>query len=787
EASTASFAACLKHFRSCLDTMSVLVALGADVTAAALLDITQELMLDELKSCFLAGISSAENPFTAGMALSVAIETAVRMLPERERRNLSDLQCKLDELLLEVLERLPQSIHRFPRGIDGCVAIFEPETVGVRAAGYRGPLMLALQEGQFTETICVSPLVFEYMSHKFISGLPMPWDSEDHITSTYDRQRGSFSDTDGMVAASGLGRLMQGLRRSSQGRLDRPRDWEKLLSSTIYPGAQFVVAGVITKPMAFYKVPSIRMALDFIVHLFMLAVYTAVVLEDDDGTVSKSEIALMFHVVAEIVSEVGQMSASFHEYVQDEWNWLESISLLLLAGALFYRIGNSDGETGRALFALSAPLVFSRVLFFGQVLRRQGLVVQAITIMIGEILQFALVIGVIMMGFTVAFFAIFSGERSFGDIWLDVFKAMLGEVGVFDEFFDDIYGTVGRFLLVIYLLVMAVMLLNLLIAILSTEHAKIEQGSDIAFRVSKVRIMKLYSRIVDKDSQPPPFNLVQLTLALPFLAVDRICKTSTHGKVKRMVGGFVFWLVMGPLSVLALWGLCVASIPSVVLALWRGTLNNRFRGTASVYFVFSTCIAVLFRVLCVPVILSALWENAGAVEYYSAAKDLVLSLFRGEGEGAAEISPSAHDEQQQQQHRGESNTLSVAELLKRARGGKSVREIWVYLDDLASTADVHGQRTEKNSPATAEHLNRTRSQLQSSSEKRGQALLVHLQSIDVAVRTGVQELGQRVNHRVDALDSRVDERLDRLEEKMAAMVAEYLAKLGESSALAKKS
>lgn len=81
---------------------------------------------------------------------------------------------------------------------------------------------------------------------------------------------------------------------------------------------------------------------------------------------------------AEIVSEAGQMHANFYEYVQDEWNWLESISLVLLAGALFYRIRNSDGFTGRALFAISAPLVSSRVLFFGQVLRRQGLVVQVL-------------------------------------------------------------------------------------------------------------------------------------------------------------------------------------------------------------------------------------------------------------------------------------------------------------------------------------------------------------------------------------------------------------------------
>ena len=89
-----------------------------------------------------------------------------------------------------------------------------------------------------------------------------------------------------------------------------------------------------------------------------------------------SGIAPSPHEQAEIVSEAGQMYSSFHEYVKDEWNWLESFSLLLLAGALFYRIGDSDGQTGRALFSLSAPLVFARVLFFGQVLRRQGLVVQ---------------------------------------------------------------------------------------------------------------------------------------------------------------------------------------------------------------------------------------------------------------------------------------------------------------------------------------------------------------------------------------------------------------------------
>ncbi|CAB1120300.1 unnamed protein product [Ectocarpus sp. CCAP 1310/34] len=72
----------------------------------------------------------------------------------------------------------------------------------------------------------------------------------------------------------------------------------------------------------------------------------------------------------------------------------------------------------------------------------------------GEMLQFALVLGTIMMGFTV---------------WLAVFKAMLGEVSVFSENYEDsVHRDVARVLLVVYLAVVAVMLLNLFIAVLSS-------------------------------------------------------------------------------------------------------------------------------------------------------------------------------------------------------------------------------------------------------------------------------------------------------------------------------
>jgi len=73
--------------------------------------------------------------------------------------------------------------------------------------------------------------------------------------------------------------------------------------------------------------------------------------------------------------------------------------------------------------------------------------------------------------FCPALFFVIAAAPAVFQVWLGVFKAMLGEVSVFDELdsgddFVYIYRVVGRALLVVYLIIVAVMLLNLLIAVL---------------------------------------------------------------------------------------------------------------------------------------------------------------------------------------------------------------------------------------------------------------------------------------------------------------------------------
>ena len=82
--------------------------------------------------------------------------------------------------------------------------------------------------------------------------------------------------------------------------------------------------------------------------------------------------------------------------------------------------------------------------------------------------------------------------------------------------------------------------------LVSTEHAKVEQQQDRAFRVSKVRIMKLYGRMVEGDQLPTPFNLLQLALWLPFSVVDRVFGIDTSTKIVHEFGVGIAWLMLGP-------------------------------------------------------------------------------------------------------------------------------------------------------------------------------------------------------------------------------------------------
>eukprot|EP00903_Cladosiphon_okamuranus_P011810 g11098.t1 len=737
EACTTSFAACVKE-PHLLQNLSVLFAYGAEVSSMDLVELARLVSLDQLKACFLDGLSLVDNPFPAGSHLSVAIENALDSASAAERRALSGLQETLDDVLVEVLERLPRAVAEFPGGVNGCAVIFEPEIAGTRGENYRGPVRLALSEKKWGQTFCASPLVFEYISHKFTAGLPDLKDTGNLLGKAAGAHSGSpaegrdFLYSTQMVANSVLGRMMQGsgLMEWGSESTRRPRDWDRILGGTLLPGAQFIAIGVLTRPKSYYKVPALRMLLDFCAHLLVLSLYTTVALRDHDVEVTVAEMVLKFYILAELVQG----------FIQREWDWLDMSAIFLLASATIANLLLSSGNVGRALFAVSAPLLFARLLFFGKIFKRQGVVIQAIGIMLNELAHFGLVLGVIMMGFTLGFFVLFFDEINYSDIWLDVFKAMLGETDVFEDFYEDALGEIAKLLLVVYLFVVSILLLNLLIAVLSTAHARIDEAQERAFTSSKIGFITLYSGHVEKDSVPAPFNLVQFALWLPAVAIDRLwVRDGCHrlsANVARVTGVFFFWLVLGPLGFLATWPLWVLSVPHRVRAVSRGT---SWRGLA-----WQILAVVMLHTMGVPFIMFALWIKSGMELLMSFLKSVGASL-RGRVSSKAEIKTTPSNRYDVYEHRRDS--VSVTEMLNRAPGSPSVREILGRFEE-TSRAERAQLQEEQSHPATVAHIMEMRDHLASTSRKECATLLSRLESDNAILSARVDALAETVKRRI---------------------------------------
>lgn len=79
---------------------------------------------------------------------------------------------------------------------------------------------------------------------------------------------------------------------------------------------------------------------------------------------------------AALTTELRELSSGVRIYGRDRWNVLDLLALVLLTAGLVCRIASKDSSWGRGFYALSAPVVVSRILFFVQLFRFQGPMVQ---------------------------------------------------------------------------------------------------------------------------------------------------------------------------------------------------------------------------------------------------------------------------------------------------------------------------------------------------------------------------------------------------------------------------
>ncbi|CBN74318.1 Ankyrin Repeat Transient Receptor Potential Channel [Ectocarpus siliculosus] len=380
-------------------------------------------------------------------------------------------------------------------------------------------------------------------------------------------------------------------------RPEPPNQW-RIPHSTMLPGLQFSLAGIQGKPETFYKVPVIRFAFEIFSYLVMLVLFCFSVLlkehdsipwgevtfyvfaagllwreilefrdgmparrhkppkrqvsKNDGSTRTGSEQPLSFPRISRLGTgnRFNRMVSAFTRYVfYDTWNFLDTSTIGCILVAFIFRMIALDDKFflfhAQFFYALSAPLLFSRLLVLSQIDATLGPMTQVIWRMMSHTLRFSAFIAMVMLSFALAFHAVFHtcGEYSepqctlddddafplrdafgtFGDSFVTVFTYALGGPD-FEAFqlagsdcrcdLPEGARNAGIFLLVVYMITMTVVLLNLLIAVLSTTHGKVYANAEKEFHHARARLIYQSARVVSRSRPPPPLNLIKLVCGI---------------------------------------------------------------------------------------------------------------------------------------------------------------------------------------------------------------------------------------------------------------------------------
>ncbi|CAB1104558.1 unnamed protein product [Ectocarpus sp. CCAP 1310/34] len=475
-------------------------------------------------------------------------------------------------------------------------------------------------------------------------------------------------------------------------------------------------------------------------------------------------------IVGGVFQEGREMARNFGRYCEDQWNALDLLSLLFLTVGLVGRVVDWKSQLGPAFYALAAPLLVSRALFFVQIHPLQGPIIQAsgefrqvakrnvshsvVFRMTRILLKFGFVMAVILLGFIMAFHVQFRDFDSFGESFLDLFKAMLGDNDFFKVFSGDTYDFVATFLLVVGLFIVTVMLLNLLVAILSTSHAQVAENIDREFKVSIARMMDHYQLVVTNDMLPTPFNLLQLVVWPIAWCLHGCCgrnsgvsgntqQTRNRSKEAYACGSkaiepVVFWVVLGPVAVN---GGSLLWMESVLPAMyfWRKhhrLQNKRENGGGDSkksmhlwsLFLRYNVIIPCWCVFGAPVYLLLLWLNASG---------RVLSRC-----------PCNDDASSTAKSRHGASKSTIESMLLKSPGGVGAQKLREFLDDPMDDKDV--RQDEKDRRTTVEHIKLLRNRLENTSKEQ-------LKGLEEALHQRMmKEFGLSVQARVGACTTKRD-------------------------------
>jgi Ion transport protein len=217
--------------------------------------------------------------------------------------------------------------------------------------------------------------------------------------------------------------------------------------------------------------------------------------------------AIVLYLVSQEIVEAVAVKAS--KWLLDFWNVLDITAYTLTLIAVLKQATAADtthpalNTTANIINATAAVLLWFKLLHFMRPYQSTGPLVMMIFEIIADIRTFLLILAIVVMGFANAFYVILSKgpTSSYGTPFLAVrssFSYMLGGYDL-EELDDSRTPVVLSIFWAVFMVIVAIVLLNVLIAIISSSYERLTALSTPNWRLEKAKIVLSCHTLLSKQ------------------------------------------------------------------------------------------------------------------------------------------------------------------------------------------------------------------------------------------------------------------------------------------------
>ncbi|XP_067886068.1 LOW QUALITY PROTEIN: transient receptor potential cation channel subfamily M member 6-like [Heterodontus francisci] len=275
------------------------------------------------------------------------------------------------------------------------------------------------------------------------------------------------------------------------------------------------------KAYEFYNAPIVKFWFHTIAYLGFLMLFTYTVLVKMEPLPSVQEWIVIIYIFTTAVekareifiSEPGKFSRKVKVWVQEYWNFNDSVAIALFAVGFGLRWTDQPLQTaGRIIYSLDIIFWFVRLLDFFAVNQHAGPYLTMIGRMTANMFYIVILMAIVLLSFGVSRKAILSPAEQpswrlardivFQPYWMIFGEVYAGEIDPCEEDADCPPGSfLNPFLQAVYLFAQYIILVNLLIAFFNNVYHEMKSMSNRLWKYNRYRYIMTYH---EKPWLPPP-------------------------------------------------------------------------------------------------------------------------------------------------------------------------------------------------------------------------------------------------------------------------------------------